>query len=430
MEDKKMKRFMNAELWSKGIQHCIDKGIRPEELRQYTTPEFRCRLAQVMLSGRYFIAPPHVSLIPKDVPGEFRKIYVNTVLDRLVLNIMGEVYSEEYIERVHPNCVSYRKRTGVSKIIKRVTEYTSKKDFTGYKIDISKYFDSVPREHLDKVLNEISSGSCLDQIIWEYYHDDLILNENSELEEKYKSLAQGCAMSPLLANLALKEVDEVLSDICEIYYRYSDDILLLGEGADEAFEVLVQMLGDIGLKVNPKKVERLSSDKWFTFLGCKIKGDKVSISKKSLDSFQEEIKKRTVDKLARNSKMDSKELRKAVKRIQTYLYTSYMKNSCNFGWAEYFFNIINCEEDIIEMDKWIKDVLRSCCTGKTKVGGLGSIDGKEKAISRGTGKNVTANLEKTNGVLENCGYVSMHHLYKVYHINRDVYRGEVRMHMM
>jgi len=430
MEDKMLKRFLDTELWSRGIQHCIDKGIRPEELRAYTTPEFRCEIASIIIAKKYYIAPPHIALVPKDVPGEFRKIYVNTVLDRLILNILAEVYTEANKEKIHPHCVSYKKGMGVSKIIDKVLRYTSKENFTGYKIDISKYFDSVPREYLEKVLAEIFSGSCLDNIVWEYYHDDLILDENDQLQEKYKSLAQGCAMSPLLANLALKEVDAAMSKTCELYYRYSDDILLLGKGADEAFELLGKMLGEIGLKVNPKKVEKLSSEKWFTFLGCKIKGNRVSISKKSLETFQKEIQKRTVDKMPKNSKMDKRALKRAVQNIQRYLYTSYIKNSSNFGWAEYFFNIINCEEDIVEMDKWIKDTLRACLTGKTKVGGLGSIEGKDKTVARGKGKNVTANYEKTKGVLEDCGYVSMHHLYKVFHINKDVYRAEIRMQMM
>lgn len=428
--EQKIEMFFDNKRWERAIQHCIDKGIKPLELSEYTTAEFRAYLSEVMLAGEYHVAPPRIALIPKENKGEFRKVYVNTVLDRLVLTIINDVYSTLYGDMIHPKCVSYKKGIGVKNIIGNIVQEicSSKECVVGYKVDISKYFDSVSRETMNGVLKFVDTGSCLDQILYDYYNDDIIMDENGNLVEKYKSLCQGCAPSAFFANLTLREVDEALDSLCSVYYRYSDDLLILGEKADEAMGVLISILETKGLKINPKKVEPITRDSWFTFLGCKIKGNNVSLGKKSLDNFVTQVEKRT--KLPKTKEYrkgcSERELRKAIKSINQYLYTAYLKNSAQFGWAEYFFGIINCEDDIETLDTWLKDKLRGYYTGKTKVGGLGSVNTENsRTVSRGKGSSVTKNKEKTEELLKKCGYVSMHHLYKTFRISKDVYRAEI-----
>ena len=418
--DEKVRLFMNNSLWEKAIQKCIDKGIHPYELSQYTSAEYRATLLNLILSGEYHVAPPHIALIPKD-NGEFRKVYVNTVLDRLVLTLINEVYNAIYGRLIHERCVSYQKGIGVRNIVENISRECSSSE-EGFKIDISKYFDSVPREVLNEVLHSVSTDSCLDQIIYDYYNDDLILDENKNLVRKYKSLCQGCAPSAFFANLTLRDIDQKISCMVPVYYRYSDDILLLGEGSGEALAELVSMLEEKGLKVNPKKVEKICSEHWFTFLGCNIRGSKVSLSKKSLKNFMNEMTKR----VNLRSKGNKNSLKASIRKINNYLYLDRMNNPATFGWAEYFFSIINCEEDIIQLDEWLKDLLRASYTGKQKIGGLGIIRTEsDRVIERGKGRHVKKNLEKTEGLLEECGYISMHHLWKMFRLNRDIYRMEV-----
>lgn len=415
-EDAKMTSFFQKERWERAIQHCIDKGIRPEKIGQYITPQFRALLCEYIEEGRYKIAPPHVALIPKD-NGEFRKVYVNTDLDRLTLGIINSVYCDMYEDMIHPCCVSYRKGIGVKNISRKISSELQKhKGFAGYKIDISKYFDSVNQETLNKTLDEISTGSPLDKVIKDYYSEDLILDENGELVEHYKSIAQGCAFGSFLANIVLRDVDETIGKMVPIYYRYSDDILIIGRNSDKALEKLKEMLVEKGLKINPKKVEKISSDKWFTFLGCQIKGKKISLSKKSLSGFQKKMKE-----IIGKHQLSSNQLKGKIKQINQYLYSDYLNNKTKFGWAEYFFGIINCEEDIVAMDEWLKDLLRGAYTGKMRIGGLGSNPHETGIVARGKGRNVRTNMQKTDNLLQNLGYLSMHNMYLIYHTNKVVY---------
>lgn len=399
-KDKKMKMFMDINIIKEAIQHSLDKHIDKGILKQMCTPEGRIWLSDTILRGEYRVAPPHIELQPKD-NGEFRKVYANNDLDRFVLGVINTVYNKLYGHLIDKNCVSYQKGIGVHNIIERIKkEFLSYGyDINGYKVDLSKYFDSVSKEVVFEALEELNTGSPLDEVLYEYYSQDIVFDENENLIEHYKSLAQGCAFGCFLANYVLRDIDKTIGGMDVIYCRYSDDILMVGRDADKALETLEEMLSTKGLSLNPKKVEKIDGNHPFTFLGFKIDGQKVTLSDKSLKKFKKEIQKRTKYKKGRT-------LRSATKEINRYLYTAYIKNPTEFGWAEYFFKIINIEEDIIMMDNYIKDHLKHTVTWKW---------------------NHTTNMHKCpQEKLRDNGYVSMHKLWKDYRSNHYIYEQQVR----
>ena len=429
MEDKKMDMFFAKETWEEITKIAISKKLNRELISRLCTPEHRCALLDVISSGKYDIAPPVVRNIQKD-DGGFRTVFVNTDVDRIVMSIINIVYSTIYKGLIHEKCVSYQKGIGVSKIVRAIlSELDKYKAFPGevigYKVDISKYFDSLSKECLYSSLDEIYTGSPIDDIVQKYYREDVISDEKGRVTSFYKSIAQGCAVSPFLANYCLRDIDDKISSLDVIYYRYSDDILIIGKDYKLAMKILEDMLHLKGLRINTNKLEEIKFDEWFTFLGFRIRGNNVSFSKKSLKLFQKEIKLRT-----KRKKGDINAVKKSIKDIQYYLYTSFLKSNENFGWGEYFFSIINIEEDIIELDMFIKDRIRSVYTAKTSVGGLGISNTKNRGVSCRTGSNVGNNKKiLTNEDLKNLGYISMNHLYKLYNIDKELYRYEIRRKM-
>lgn len=420
--DEKLSLFLDKNIFEETLNHSMEKGISKDIIGQLCNPINRYYIAEKIYNNEWKIAPPYIAEIPKD-NGGIRKVYVNQPLDRIVLTQINHVYQKLYSDLIHPNCVSYQKGIGVKNIVDDICRAIQKNDtnIIGYKVDISKYFDSVNRQTLNAALDLIDTGSSIDILIRDYYNEDLILDENKKLVEKYKSITQGCAVSTFLANIILRDIDEVLSRLNIIYYRYSDDILMIGEDSDKGLEILENMLIEKGLKLNPKKIEPIKKNSWFTFLGIRINFDHKSLSKKSLKKFQRKIVELTKDLKPHNKA----EMQRGIHRINKYLYTDYLKSSKNFGWGEYFFSILNIENDIKILDEYIKDSLRAVYTGKKKLGGLGVSNIYDKGILRGTGKNVSSNYRKTKNnedLLEELGYVSMVHLFKLFHFNTSLYR--------
>ena len=287
----------------------------------------------------------------------------------------------------------------------------------GKKLDLSKYFDSVPLRYIDEIFDrmEVKVGkSKIIEIVRKYYHTNLCFDVDGNLIEHYQSLKQGCSVASFLADAVLFPIDYTVSKMNVEYVRYSDDILIVGNHWKEGFEVVSKMLGNMQMTLNPKKIETVYKDRWIKFLGFNIKGDKITLSKSRVKSFQKEIEARTIKQ--RNISM-----KRALNKVQSYLY----KGDGKFSWATSVLPIINVQKDIDTLNTFIMDAIRACATNKKKIGGLGSVNDKEDyTILRGTGKNVTANKNKTDKEIE--GFLSLGCMRNALLTNRAVFNTLVR----
>lgn len=407
--DDKLGLFFDRELWQETVDACVDKGIHLAEVRWFTEPGNRITLAKQMLSRKYRIAPPHIIEIPKRDSAEMRKVYCNEPMDRFVCAQIGKVYEHMFKDRIHPQCVSYQRGIGVGRIVREISQYIAKHPgLKGAKFDIHHYFDDVPESVRDQALKELDTGSCIDRIVWDYLHDDAVVDEHGEIVRRYKGIAQGFAVSPFLANYILRDIDEAISGLDVLYYRYSDDILILGRDFERARSLLYNMLARKGLTINPKKVTPIDAGTWFTFLGFKIRGSEITFSEDTVKRLKRSVRCLTKTRKGQPLKSEAV-LRRAIRQLNRDLYVAYLVNDREFGWAEYMFSTVNVLEDVEALDRYIKDHLRHLYTGRW---------------------NSYGNYSKVpNNMLRRCGYVSMVHLFKLYRISRPLYRNEVRMRM-
>ena len=390
MKDKILTMFFDIDRWTKAIEKGVLKDIRKSDLIKLTEEPTRIRMAEAMLSGKYQITPPHTAQIPKD-NGEFRTVYVNEPIDRIILSIANDLLFDLMPEMIHPACKSYQTGIGCGKVVLEVSHTIvdmQSDGCVGWKSDLSKYFDSVPIQFIDAAFDQVEAKhghSALIDVLRKYYHCGLYFDENNKLCDKYQSLKQGCAVASWLANVLLYELDEELSKMNGSYVRYSDDMLFVGPDYEKAMSILQKKLAEKSMKLNPKKVEYLTMDKWFKFLGFSIKGNMISFSPNRLKTFQKEIESRTIRKRGIT-------LKKAVDSVNRYLY----KGNGEYSWATQILPVCNVRADINELNKFVMDCLRAVETGKHKVGGLGYVKDKpDGCVVRGIGRNVKANRNKS-----------------------------------
>ena len=408
-----LKELFRKERWEKAIEVGVGKGINKSMLRQLCSPEVRKKFLEALANGEYEVAPPHEAPIQKD-NGDFRTVYVNEGFDRVALSIINDMFFDLFPEMIHPQCTSYQKGIGTGKVVKEVVRNIkrSKTHCIGWKADLSKYFDSVPLKFIDAVFDRLGESKVIDAVR-KYYHSDLCFDIDGNLIHHYASLKQGCAVAAFLADVMLYHIDEQLSELDGYYVRYSDDILFIGPDADRAMEILRKELAAMKLTLNPKKVEDLYSDRWFKFLGFNIKGEQITLSKSRVKKFQKEIEARTINKRGMT-------LRKALNAVNRFMYVG----DGQYSWATSVLSIINVDEDINELNKFVLDALKAVATGKHKIGGLGSVnDLPDRTITRGIGRNVRANREK---VMEIEGYNPIEMMRNALLTNRAAYNTLVR----
>lgn len=433
MEDKILQMFFDPKRWEYAIEKGCVKDVPKNVLYQLCKPEVRVRMYRAIAKGEYEIAPPHTAQIPKDTPGEFRTVYVNEGVDRVLLSIANDLLFELMPDRVHPRCKSYLKGVGCGKVVQEVRQQILLNDMgskafnntkpLGWKSDLSKYFDSVPVGYIDgafDMVEERYGHSALIDVLRKYYHSDLYIDgETKQVCSKYQSLKQGCSVASWLADVLLYHIDDQLSQLDGYYVRYSDDMLFIGQHrADKAMRILTEELAKMQMKLNPKKVERLDAQHWFKFLGYSIKGASISLSSSRIKRFQKEIEARTIKRPA----ADSAGTTAAIRRVNRYLYHG---DGQGHSWATQVLSVVNVKQDIDAMNAFVMDCLRAVHTGKTKIGGLGyDKQGRVGCIVRGRGRNVSANRRKTGDDIG--GYLSLWCMRNAMRTSKAAYETLVR----
>ena len=400
MADKILQMFFDIDRWTKAVEKGVGKDIRKDQLILLTDENTRLNMANAMLKGKYEIAPPHTAQVPKE-NGEYRTVYINEPIDRVILSIANDLLFDLMPEMIHESCKSYQIGISCGKVVTEVSHkmVTIEKDgYLGWKSDLSKYFDSVPLRYIDEAFDKVESKhghSALIDVLRKYYHCDLYFDDNNELRNCYQSLKQGCSVASWLADVLLYDLDEELFRMDGYYVRYSDDMLFSCKDYKQAMSALQSRLEEKTMKLNPKKVEYLTAEKWFKFLGFSIKGNMISLSFSRIKAFQKEIEKWTIRKPGIS-------LAKAINSVNRYLY----KGDGEFSWATQILPICNVRKDLDELNKFVMDCLRAVKTGKHKVGGLGYVKTRsDSCIVRGRGRNVKANRSKVAGNIP--GYLSI-----------------------
>lgn len=415
MTDILFDEFIKLERWERELDIAFYKGINKGMLKKLVNPDIRAAVCLQIYRREYEISPPRTQQIPKD-NGKFRTVYINMGLDRIILSLINNILFDMCPDWIHPSCTSYQKGIGTGKVVKEVSEWIVEghNNQVGYKTDLSKYFDSVPIREIDLVFDKLEArfgDSCIIDLLRKYYHSDWCFNLQGNLIQHYQSLKQGCATASFLANVLLYDIDKTMTEICKgQYVRYSDDMLFIVRHQAKAMKTLMEMLEEKGLTLNPDKIEPVQKNRWVKFLGFSIKGDKITLSKNRLKKLQKEIERRTT----KNPKATPKS---ALNAINYYLYKQ------KWCYATSVLSVVNCERDIDEINKFILDCLRAVETGKKRVGGLGYEHHKDGVITRGRGRNVKANREKTGRI---DGYYTVKCMWKNIKTNKAVFEAVVR----
>lgn len=403
--------------WKEDLERSWDKDLI-DVAEALVSPEARAELYTAIKNGTYQIMPPRECKIPKD-NGEYRIVYICSDIDRVLLRVINNLLLELCHDFIHRSCKSYQKGLSTQKTVKEVVRNInniSSREI-GLKVDLSKYFDSVPIRFIDAIydkIEELFGKSMVIELLRKFYHQDLCFDLDGNLVEHYFSLGQGVATASFLANAVLYNIDEEMSKLDIYYVRYSDDLLLIGKDWKKAKLRLEELLAEKELILNPKKVEVLTKDKFFKFLGFSIRGSEISLSKNRIKTFQKEIEARTIK--TKNS------YERCVKDVMNYLYGG---ASSEFSWATACLTTINCTKDIQLLNKFVMDCLRAVKTGKKKLYGLGyNPSQKDGVIVAGVGQNVKSNRQKTDKIIPK--YLSLNKVRKAMLCSDEVFRSLLR----
>jgi CRISP-associated protein Cas1 len=247
-----------------------EDGVTPRDFAEASER----RLAEIsrdLSTGRLQPSALTGFLQPKD-DGGVRPLAVPTVRDRVAQRAVAEVLAPAIDTLLEDSSYAYRKgfsRAGAARAVERA--YAE-----GYRFvldaDIEAFFDNVPWQRLfDKLAALFPLDPSLLALLAGWVKAPVVFDGRTiDRTRLRRGLPQGAAVSPLLANLYLDELDEELTREGFRLVRYADDFVVLARDVAEARkaqQAVQEALAGLGLALNPEDTALRSMDMGFTYLG-------------------------------------------------------------------------------------------------------------------------------------------------------------------
>ena len=229
-------------------------GMSVEELLGYLRNNQE-QLIQKLKDGKYKPNPVRRVEIPKETKGEFRKLGVPTVVDRVFQQAITQVLSPIYEKQFSENSFGFRPDRGAHDALKQCQTNVNDGYVYVVDMDLEKFFDTVCQSKLIEVLSRTIKDGRVISLIHKYLNAGVI--SRGIFEKTEVGMPQGGPLSPLLSNIMLNELDKELTRRGHRFVRYADDCMIFCKSRKSAERTLNNIVpyveGKLFLKVNRTK---------------------------------------------------------------------------------------------------------------------------------------------------------------------------------
>jgi RNA-directed DNA polymerase len=245
------------------------------------------------LTGTYRFAPYLEKLKTKGHKALPRVIGIPTVRDRIILRQLNTFIANVYPDRVPKNIANGYVRQIVADL------QGAPDSIFVCCTDIKKFYDSVKRERLLKILERgilckpalrLIARAITAPIVPKNTHR----SRHKEFQNEGVGVPQGLAISNILASIYMKEVDEPMLQLGIKYWRYVDDVLIYGKETDvvSAYKSLKSRLRIRGLTLHSLHSGKTHLEPLhvpFGYLGYRFHWPRITVRDSTIENFLQSV---------------------------------------------------------------------------------------------------------------------------------------------
>lgn len=287
-----------AAAWQKVAKNGGAAGVDRQSIERFAanSEKYLGELATALKQRHYRPQPVRRVEIPKG-DGKTRPLGIPTVKDRIVQTALKFALEPIYEARFRDESYGFRPGRSCKDALREVDGLLKQGGTFVVDADLQSYFDTIPHGRLmQRVEEQISDGPVL-ELVRHFLQQD-ILHEGSGWTP-IGGTPQGAVISPLLANIYLHPLDELLAAKGYRMVRYADDFVILCASSEEAQAALALVriwVEENELTLHPDKThvgDCRQPGQGFEFLGYRFEAGQRRVRKKSLQRFKERMRKKT-----------------------------------------------------------------------------------------------------------------------------------------
>jgi RNA-directed DNA polymerase len=287
-----------AAAWEKVRVNGGAAGVDRQSIERFGANEeqYLTELSTALRDGSYGPQPIRRVEIPKG-DGRTRPLGIPTVKDRIVQTAVKFALEPIFEATFRPTSYGFRPGRGCRDALREVASLIEDGYTFVVDADIESYFDSIPHERLMQRIEErISDGRVL-SLLRSWLRQDIMAG--LQRWTPTEGTPQGAVISPLLANIYLHPLDELMAVRGYRMVRYADDFVVLCKSPEEAAAALTTIQAWVvedGLRLHPQKThvgDCRQAGQGFEFLGYRFEAGQRWVRKKSLNRLKDKIREKT-----------------------------------------------------------------------------------------------------------------------------------------
>ena len=254
----------------KGNQGCA--GIDGESIEDFER-NLKLNLDTLCNEVRYETYRP-CPLLRVEIPkksGGTRPLSIPAVRDRVLETAVARVLMPLFEAEFEDCSFAYRTGRSVAQAVNRVIRLREQGYLWVVDADIRTFFDEINHNLLMAEVEKLVKDNGILKLIRLWLKADIV--DGKRRFQLRKGVPQGSPISPLLSNLYLDHLDEMLLENNLRLIRFADDFLVLCKDrarAEEALELTEEVLNSLRLKINDKNTRVVDFNRGFRFLGVQF----------------------------------------------------------------------------------------------------------------------------------------------------------------
>jgi len=338
-----------------GVDHVTVAGFEHDVDGELT------KLSEDLKAGTYEPQAARRAYIEKPGTTEKRPLGIPTVRDRVcegaLRHVLEPIFEREFAESSH----GFRPKRSAKDALRAVDQ--GLKAGKGFVVDadIRRYFDTIPHERLlARIAERVADGRVL-KLLQQMLQRGVL--ENRAWVGTETGTPQGGVISPLLANVYLNPLDQLMQQAGHTLVRYADDLVILcatRTEAEAAYGVLKAWVETQGISLHSEKTRIVNMNEpgaGFDFLGYHFAHTQQGrLTRWPRHKSMAKLKERLRGLTHRANGRSLEEIIRIINRV-----------TC--GWYRYFQH--SNRQTFRELDGWIRGRLRAILRKRAHLRGRG-----------------------------------------------------------